>query len=55
MNLTTGHNSIKSFNVNSIDDLTLVNACIRPSGTTYRDSVFAHKKHKNPSELIDEE
>ena len=53
MNLTTGHNSIKSFNVNSIDDLTLVNACIRPSGTTYRDSVFAHKKHKNPSELID--
>lgn len=53
MNLTTGHNSIKSFNVNSIDDLTLVNACIRPSGATYRDSVFAHKKHKNPSELID--
>lgn len=47
------YNSMKTFNVNSIDDLTLVNACIRPSGTTYRDSVFAHKKHKNPSELID--
>ena len=47
------YNSMKTFDVNSIDDLTLVNACIRPSGTTYRDSVFAHKKHKNPSELID--
>jgi DNA polymerase-3 subunit alpha len=45
--------SLKKFNVQNIDDLTLVNACIRPSGATYRDSVFAHKKHKNPSELID--
>lgn len=45
--------SLKKFNVQNIDDLTLVNACIRPSGTTYRDDVFAHKKHKNPSELID--
>lgn len=54
MNLISGYNSIKSFNVKSIDDLTLVNACIRPSGTTYRDDVFAHKKHKNPSKLIDD-
>lgn len=54
MSLIIGHSSIKSFNVNSIDDLTLVNACIRPSGATYRDDVFAHKKHKNPSVLIDE-
>lgn len=46
--------SLKKFNVQNIDDLTLVNACIRPSGTTYRDDVFAHKKHKNPSTLIDE-
>ena len=45
--------SLKKFDVKSIDDLTLVNACIRPSGTTYRDDVFAHKKHKNPSKLID--
>ena len=45
--------SLKKFGVKSIDDLTLVNACIRPSGTTYRDDVFAHKKHKNPSKLID--
>lgn len=48
------YKSMKDFNVKSIDDLTLVNACIRPSGTTYRDDVFAHKKHKNPSILIDE-
>ena len=47
------YNSMKTFNVSSIDDLTLVNACIRPSGTTYRDDVFAHKRHKNPSILID--
>lgn len=46
--------SLKKFDVKSIDDLTLVNACIRPSGTTYRDNVFAHKNHKNPSALIDE-
>lgn len=44
---------MKTFNVKSIDDLTLVNACIRPSGATYRNDVFAHKKHKNPSKLID--
>lgn len=47
------YESMKSFNVNSIDDLTLVNACIRPSGTSYRNDVFAHNIHKNPSELID--
>lgn len=47
------YSSMKSFNVKSIDDLTLVNACIRPSGTSYRDAVFAHKRHSNPSELID--
>ena len=47
------YNSMKTFNVNSIDDLTLVNACIRPSGTSYRDAVFAHKRHNNPSKLID--
>ena len=45
--------SLKKFDAKSIDDLTLVNACIRPSGATYRDDVFAHKKHKNPSKLID--
>lgn len=48
------YNSMKSFNVSSIDDLTLVNACIRPSGTSYRDAVFAHQKHSNPSKLIDD-
>jgi DNA polymerase-3 subunit alpha len=47
------YSSMKTFDVNSIDDLTLVNACIRPSGTSYRDAVFAHQRHKNPSELID--
>ena len=44
---------MKTFGVQSIDDLTLVTACIRPSGASYRDDVMAHKRHKNPSDLID--
>lgn len=45
--------SLKKYNVQSVDDMTLVNACIRPSGATYRDEVFAHHKHTNPSKQID--
>jgi len=33
--------------------MSLVTACIRPSGASYRDDLLAHKIHKNPSELID--
>ena len=37
----------------TIDDMTLCNACIRPSGASYRDDLIALKEHKNPSEMID--
>lgn len=43
----------KKFKPRSIDDMSLVTACIRPSGSSYRDELLAHKVHKNPSEMID--
>ena len=36
-----------------INDLSLVNACLRPSGASYRDRLIAREFNKNPSELID--
>ena len=44
---------MKRYECKSIDDLTLINAALRPSGESYRDDLIAKKKHKNPSELID--
>lgn len=44
----------KKFQTQSIPDMSLVTACIRPSGTSYRDMLLARKPHKNPSEMIDE-
>lgn len=44
---------LKKFNVHSIDDMSLVNASLRPSGASYRDNLMAHIPNKNPSELID--
>lgn len=43
----------KKFRPQNIFDMSLVTACIRPSGTSYRDELLARKKHKNPSEIID--
>ena len=34
--------------------MSLVTACIRPSGTSYRDALLKKQVHKNPSALIDE-
>lgn len=45
--------SFKKFHPHSIFDMSLVTACIRPSGTSYRDALLSHKPHSNPSELID--
>lgn len=44
----------KKFKPKSILDMSLVTATIRPSGTSYRNDLLAHKIHKNPSEIIDE-
>lgn len=38
----------------SIFDMSLVTAAIRPSGGSYRNDLMAKKVHKNPSPLIDE-
>lgn len=45
---------LKKFAPKSIFDMSIVTACIRPSGSSYRDVLLARQIHKNPSELIDE-
>lgn len=45
---------LKKFVPKSIFDMSIVTACIRPSGASYRDVLLARQTHKNPSELIDE-
>lgn len=46
--------SLKKFVPHSIFDMSLVTACIRPSGASYRNDLLARKPHSNPSELIDD-
>lgn len=46
--------SLKKFHCHQVNDLSLVNASIRPSGESYRDRLLAREPNKNPSELIDE-
>lgn len=46
--------SLKKFAPKSIFDMSIVTACIRPSGSSYRDALLARQVHKNPSGLIDE-
>lgn len=48
-----GADSIKKFKPKSIFDMSLVTAGMRPSGASYRENLFRHETHKNPSELID--
>lgn len=48
------YDSMKKFKCKCVNDLSLVNAAIRPSGESYRDRLLSHEKNKNPSELIDE-
>ena len=46
--------SLKKFKPRRVNDLSLVNAALRPSGTSYRDRLLGGEVNKNPSELIDE-
>lgn len=46
--------SLKKFVPKSIFDMSLVTACIRPSGASYRSSLLAHEPHTNPSEIIND-
>lgn len=44
---------LKDFVPKQINDMSIVNAALRPSGASYRDDLLARKPHKNPSEIID--
>lgn len=46
--------SLRKFRARSIFDMSIVTACIRPSGTSYRDALLARKPHTNPSPIIDD-
>jgi DNA polymerase-3 subunit alpha len=45
---------LKRFRPTSIFDMSLVTACIRPSGASYREDLISRKTHANPSKMIDE-
>ena len=45
---------LSTFKPRSIEELSLVNACSRPSGASYRDKLMARIPNHNPSELIDD-
>ena len=44
---------LKDFKPRFINDMSLVNAALRPSGKSYRDRLIAGEINKNPSEQID--
>lgn len=44
---------LKDFSPSSINDMSLVNASLRPSGKSYRDRLMAREFNKNPSDEID--
>lgn len=45
---------LKKMKPRNIFDMSLVTACIRPTGASYRDALLSRKVHKNPSKIIDE-
>ncbi len=45
---------LKDFQPQFINDMSLVNAALRPSGKSYRDRLILKEFNKNPSEQIDE-
>lgn len=46
--------SLKKFKPHSIFDMSIVTACIRPSGESYRNALLARKQHYNCSPIIDD-
>ncbi len=44
---------LKKMRPRNIFDMSLVTACIRPTGASYRDDLLSRKIHKNPSPIID--
>lgn len=45
---------LKQFKPHKINDLSLINASLRPSGESYRDRLIKKEVNHNPSEIIDE-
>lgn len=45
---------IRKYKPKNLFEMTLVNACIRPSGKSYRDELLARKPNSNPSQMIDD-
>lgn len=45
---------LKKYQPKKINDLSLINASLRPSGASYRDRLIAGEFNHNPSELIDD-
>lgn len=45
---------LQEFKPQKVDDLSLVNAALRPSGASYRDRLLAREINKNPSKIIDD-
>ena len=45
---------LKKMKPENIFDMSLVTACLRPSGASYRDALLARKVHHNPSPIIDD-
>lgn len=45
--------SLRKFRPRNIFDMSLVTACIRPTGASYRDTLLARIPHQNPSPMID--
>lgn len=48
------HSLLRQYKPKNIFEMSLVTACIRPSGASYRNDLIQRKIHKNPSVLIDE-
>ena len=45
--------SLAKFKPKSIEEITVINAALRPSGQSYRDDLLQRKVHKNPTPQID--
>ena len=46
--------AIRKFKPTSIEEITVANAALRPGSASYRDELFARRRYKNPTPLIDE-
>lgn len=48
------HSLLRKYKPRSIFDMSLVTACVRPSGTSYRERLISRQPNVNPSPIIDE-